>query len=188
MSQARARNLGLLFLVIGLALCALVVVLVRTMEKRLGSAEDQVRDLSLAYQAVSEGTDVEVPTAEEIIQGIKLPPGIPGEDGRDGRDGRDGITPACVFEPLQCRAPNDPDPNDPDVNDADPNDPEIQDAEAQDEEIQDPEIQDPEIDDPQPPIASFTIEWRGQTWVCTDPDGDGNYSCERQGGLLEPAP
>lgn len=70
---------------------------------------------------------------------------------------------------------NDPEPfDDPDSNDPDPtDDPDPFD----DPDPNDPEIQDPEVDDPDPGVDSFTFEYLGISYTCTDPEGDGNYGC-----------
>lgn len=150
-------------------------------------------------------------------RGEKGDPGGAGERGPVGMDGIDGITPACWFTTAQCvgltgfngRDSTVPGPQGP--GGADSTVPGPAGADGQDSTVpgpQGPPGADSTVPGPQgesgspgadstvpgpqgppgPRPDSFSFEWANQTYTCTDPDGDGAYSCEQGAVTQDPTP
>ena len=117
MSERRegAHLLAVAMLAVGAMLAVVVVLMVLRLGDRVESTEAEMRDLAAAYEKARE-RQPGLPPAEDIVEGVELPPSVQGErgpagrdgrdavavDGIDGRDGADGFTPPCYFLPTQC--------------------------------------------------------------------------------------
>lgn len=189
------RRLPTLFLIVGAVLAGVVVAAVLRMGDKVTALEQGQQDLATAYESARKSVPepAKLPTAKEIIDGIEVPSGPPGRDGRDGRDGRnatdqqvaaavatwlganpppagppgrdgvDGQTPPCYFTAAQCQGQDGADGRDG-----------VDGAPGADSTVPGPQ------GPPGPAVGSFQFEWANQTYTCTDPDGDGNYTCESE--------
>ena len=176
------RRVGAALFAAGVLLAALIVMMVLRLGDRIEQTDAEMRDLAAAYEAARE-QQPSLPTADEIIDGIEVPPGVKGDRGpagRDGRDGRDGITPDCYFTPLRCVGEPGP------VGPAGPAGPQGEQGErgpqgepgpagAQGE----PGPAGPagEPGPPGPGPQSFSFSFANRTYTCTDSNADGHYEC-----------
>ena len=179
------RRVGAAVFAGGVLLAALIVVMVLRLGDRIERTDAEMRDLAAAYEAARE-QQPSLPTADEIIDGIEVPPGVKGDrgpagrDGRDGQDGEDGITPDCYFTTLRCVG--EPGPVGPAgepgpvgaTGEAGPQG-EPGPAGAQGE--PGPAGPQGEPGPPGPGPQSFTFTWANRTYTCTDANQDGAYEC-----------
>lgn len=147
----------------------------------IGSLKDANRDVAaLRAQILAMGEQPIIgPSGEPGKPGNDGGSGPAGRDGRDGRDavavdgidGRDGLTPPCYFTPTQCVGAPGQDGRD-GQDGADSTVPGPKGDPGADSTVPGPQ------GEPGPPPASFSFTWANTNYVCTDPDGDGNYTCE----------
>lgn len=133
---------------------------------------------SLALQVESLGGEP-VTDGAPGLQGERGERGEAGRDGEDGEDGRDGVTPPCLLLPTRCVGETGPmGPAGRDGVDGTPGGPPgppgPAGADGADSTVPGPAGP----AGPQgPAVQSFSFEWANRTYVCSDADSDGGYSC-----------
>ncbi len=179
----------------GLAVAGVVIlvgVLINT-RLELGEVQD---DLVVAESTASEASvaanllfdQVEVLRGHPVVDPDKLDlsglQGVAGEDGKDGRDGHDGtdgVTPACWFEQSRCRGIDGVDGAQGPVGPVGPEGPAGAPGGPQGPVGETGATGVAGATGPQgapgPAVGSFTFVWHNDTYVCSDGDHDGAYSC-----------
>lgn len=181
------RIAGIIALVLVLVLLG-VVVLGRLDQHQLREDLQESREdaQALAVQVENLGGDPVVEPGEIGPEGPQGPPGEDGEDGRDGLDGEDGEDgvdgaqgepgatgeagepgepgpPGATGDPGPTGAAGEPGPAGP-QGPAGATGPAGQDGQD---------------------VESFTFQWGGVTYTCTDPESDGSFTCDPG---LDPSP
>lgn len=169
-----------------------------TLGQNLDKVRRQVQELCKQQHRSPKKCAPAAPPAQKIVQGIPGTPGEPGspgqsgkpgqqgnpgqpgqsgppgQPGKNGQPGQNGTNPPCLAAPNQCNGQNGT--NGQNGNDG-PQGPQGPQGPAG------PAGQDGKdgAQGPQGPAgpepSSFTFTYLGVTYTCTDPDGDGQYTC-----------